>query len=200
MSGSFTNRLDFLYLYNTIPSGSRVIDLGCGDGTLLSHLKQKKVYGMGIEKDESEIYKCIEKGVMVHHGDLDSGLEHHLDKSFDYVLLNQSIQETRNPGNIIKDSLRIGKKVIVSFPNFGHWKIRLNILFKGRTPVTDLLPYLWYNTPNLHFLSIQDFEEYCKDQNYKIESSVFFTSTKKISIFPNFFAKIALFILSDANN
>ncbi len=193
-----SNRPDFQHIVDVIPENSRVLDLGCGDGSLLAILKQKKIMGLGIEKDEAEIYKCIEKGVVVHHGDLDGGLDHHLDKSFDYVILNQSIQETRNPGNVIKESLRIGKKVIVCFPNFGHWLIRLIVLVYGRTPVTKLLPYLWFNTPNLHFLSIVDFKEYCKSQNYKIEDSKFFSDKMKIKIFPNFYAKLALFIISES--
>ena len=117
-------RLDFQYILDLISTGYRVLDLGCGDGDLLYLLKKKGVRGQGIEKDENCIYKCIERGVTVHHGDLDEGLKHHIKKSFDYVILNQTIQETHNPGNIIKDCLRIGKKVIVVFPNFAHWRNR----------------------------------------------------------------------------
>lgn len=190
-------RLDFQYILDMIPTGYRVLDLGCGDGDLLYLLKKKGVRGQGIEKDEECIYKCIERGVIVHHGDLDEGLKHHIKKSFDYVILNQTIQETHSPGNIIKDSLRIGKKVIVVFPNFAHWRNRLQILFRGKTPVTDNLPYRWYNTPNLHFLSITDFEEFCEVQKIKIEESAFFSDTSRITASPNLFAKLALFILSE---
>jgi methionine biosynthesis protein MetW len=197
MTFSFTNRLDFLYLYNTIPSGSRVIDLGCGDGTLLSHLKQKKVFGMGIEKDESEIYKCIEKGVMVHHGDLDSGLDHHLDKSFDFVLLNQSIQETRNPGNLVKESLRIGKKVIVSFPNFGHWSHRLAVGL-GRMPVSKSLPYQWYNTPNVRVLTVADFEKLASSLGLKVLDQCILHDGRQVTLMPNLFGSLALFRVSRA--
>ena len=190
-------RLDFQYILDLISTGYRVLDLGCGDGDLLYLLKKKGVRGQGIEKDENCIYKCIERGVTVHHGDLDEGLKHHIKKSFDYVILNQRIQESHNPGNIIKDCLRIGKKVIVVFPNFAHWRNRLQILFRGKTPVTDNLPYRWYNTPNLHFLSITDFEEFCEVQKIKIEDTAFFSDTKRISLRPNLLAKLALFVLSE---
>jgi methionine biosynthesis protein MetW len=194
--GLIDKRADFMYIYDLIPPNNRVLDLGCGDGDLLSLLKTKKIKGQGLEKNEECIYKCIEKGVLVHHGDLDSGLDHHLNKSFDYVILNQTIQETRNPGHVLKESLRIGKKIIVVFPNFGHWKIRLNILFTGATPVTDLLPYHWYNTPNLHFLSIIDFADYCASQDYSVENTAFFSNNKQIKIRPNFFSELALFVIS----
>ncbi|MBP6738567.1 MAG: methionine biosynthesis protein MetW [Leptospiraceae bacterium] len=190
-------RPDFQYILDLIPTGYRVLDLGCGDGDLLYLLKKKGVRGQGIEKNEDCIYKCIERGVIVHHGDLDEGLKHHIKKSFDYVILNQTIQETHNPGNIIKDCLRIGKKVIVVFPNFAHWKNRLQILFRGITPVTDNLPYRWYNTPNLHFLSITDFEEFCIVQKFKIEDTAFFSDKNRILFRPNLFAKLALFVLSE---
>jgi methionine biosynthesis protein MetW len=190
-------RIDNRYIFDLIPTSSRVLDLGCGDGELLSLLKSKGVRGQGIEKNEDSIYSCIEKGVIVHHGDLDEGLKHHLPKSFDFVILNQTIQETHNPGNIIKESLRIGKKVIVVFPNFAHWKNRLQVLFKGETPVTDNLPFRWYNTPNLHFLSITDFKDFCKTHSLKIENSTFFSGKKIIHYRPNLFAKLALFVLEE---
>ncbi|MCB1178657.1 MAG: methionine biosynthesis protein MetW [Leptospiraceae bacterium] len=192
------NRPEFDYIYNLIPAGNRVLDLGCGDGDLLQLLKQKKIKGQGIEKDEDSIYKCIEKGLVVHHGDLDDGLEHHLDKSFDYVILNRTIQETKNPGSVIIESLRIGKKVIVCFPNFGHWKIRFHILFEGTTPVTDLLPYHWYNTPNLHFLSVTDFREFCHTHKIKVEKTAYFKYDKVIKFSPNYFATLALYVLNDS--
>ncbi len=189
-------RADFEFIYNYVSSGARVLDLGCGEGDLLYLLKQKKIRGQGIEKDEDSIYKCIEKGLIVHHGDLDDGLAHHLDKSFDFVILNQTIQETRHPGKVILEALRIGKKTIVGFPNFGYWQIRFKLLFTGATPITDILPYRWYNTPNLHFLSSIDFEEFCESQEIQIEEKVFFSGRKKIFFRPNFFAKLALYVIS----
>lgn len=191
------DRPDFKYIYEKIPRNNRVMDLGCGDGDLLAILKEKDILGLGIEKDEEKIYRCIERGVPVHHIDIDYGLSHHLDKSFDYVILNQSIQETIKPSVVLGEALRIGKKVIVSFPNFGHYSIRFGILFTGKTPVTELLPHLWHNTPNLHYLSVNDFKEYCLIKNYKIEESIFFSGLNQIKISPNFFSKLALFVLSN---
>ncbi|PJZ68406.1 methionine biosynthesis protein MetW [Leptospira perolatii] len=186
-------RPDFDYILSVIPSGARVLDLGCGNGDLLYLLKQKGIWGQGIEKDEDAIVECIKKGVYVHHGDIDEGLEHHEDKKFDCVILNQTIQETRHPGKIIKECLRIGKRVIVVFPNFGYWEVRFKILFQGKTPVTDLLPYRWFDTPNLHFLSVLDFIEFCQIQKFTIEDRAFFRDLMQIKFQPNFFAKLALF-------
>ncbi|EQA63206.1 MULTISPECIES: methionine biosynthesis protein MetW [Leptospira] len=189
-------RPDFAYILDLIPAGSRVLDLGCGNGTLLYLLKEKGIRGQGIEKDEDCIVECIQRGVYVHHGDIDEGLEHHQDKRFDFVILNQTIQETRNPGEILKESLRIGKKVIVAFPNFGHWNVRWTILTTGKTPVTDLLPYRWFNTPNLHFLSVLDFIEFCEIQKFKIEDKAYFRDLSRVRFRPNFFSKLALFVIS----
>lgn len=178
---------------NAISPGSRVLDLGCGNGDLLYLLSQKGIRGQGIEKDEDAIVECIRKGVYVHHGDIDEGLEHHEDKRFDYVILNQTIQETRHPGDIIKECLRIGKRVIIVFANFGYWEVRFKILLGGKTPVTDLLPYRWFDTPNLHFLSVLDFEEFCQIRGFTVEDRAFFRDFKQITVRPNFFAKLALF-------
>ncbi|MCE9501644.1 MAG: methionine biosynthesis protein MetW [Leptospira sp.] len=190
-------RPDFAFILQLIQPGSRVLDLGCGNGELMYLLKERGTRVQGIEKDEDCIYKCIERGLIVHHGDLDEGLKHHLNKSFDYVILNQTIQETRNPGGLIKESLRIGKKVIVVFPNFGHWKIRWNILFNGNTPVTESLPYRWYNTPNLHFLSVNDFLDFCKEQKFEIEEKAFFSNHKSLKFNPNYFSELALFVIKE---
>jgi methionine biosynthesis protein MetW len=131
----------------------------------------------------------------VHHGDIDDGLQHHLDKSFDFVILNQTIQQTLNPGEIIKECLRIGKKVIIVFPNFSHWQIRFSIMISGKTPVTDLMPFHWYDTPNLHYLSNTDFADFCEIQSIKVLKTASFNQKREIHFLPNFFAKLTLFVI-----
>ncbi len=193
------SRPDFKYILDLIPAGSRVLDLGCGNGDLMYLLKNKGVKCQGIEKNGDSIYKCIKRGLTVHHGDIDDALSHHLDKSFDYIIMNQSIQETKNPGEIIVQTLRIGKKVIIVFPNFSYWEIRWKILLNGQIPKTKLLPYKWYNTPNLHYVSILDFKQFLKSKNILVEESAFFTNKNRIWIEPEFFAELALFIIKENN-
>ena len=151
-------RLDHQLICDLITPESSVLDLGCGDGDLLRLLAQEKqVNGQGIEIDEKEIYKCVEKGLNVLHGDIDSELAEYKDDSFDYVILNESLQQVLHLEEVLFNALRVGKKVIVGFPNFTYYKSRFQLCFLGRTPVTAALPYKWYQTPNLHFLSLTDF-------------------------------------------
>ncbi|GBF48988.1 methionine biosynthesis protein [Leptospira ryugenii] len=190
------NRPDISYIANLIQTNERILDLGCGFGELMLLLKQKGVRVQGIEKDERCVIQCVKRGLYVHHGDIDHGLKHHLDKSFDYLILNQTIQQTLNPGDIIKECLRIGKKVIIVFPNFSHWQIRLSILLSGKTPVTDLMPFHWYDTPNLHFLSAQDFKDFCEIETIKILQTASFNRRREIKWLPNLFASLSLFVIA----
>ena len=191
-------RADHRIILGLINSHSSVLDLGCGTGELLCVLiKEKNASGQGIEIDEQAIYKCVAKGLNVFHGDIDSGLAEYQDKSFDYVILNQSFQQVKKPDVVLREALRVGKKVIVAFPNFAYYRARLQIFFKGKTPITPSLPYEWCDTPNLHFLSISDFIEYCRKRNINIEESVFIGKNERIKIFPNWFALVGLFLISN---
>ncbi len=187
-------RIDLKIIGDMIGEGAKVLDVGCGDGGLLEYLKlSKMVNGTGVEISEEAIYKCVEKGLSVSHGDIDSGLKEYPDKLFDYVIFNQTMQQVTRPKEAILEALRVGKKVIVGFPNFCYIKARLQIFFGGRVPITPSLPYTWYDTPNLHFLSIKDFEHFCSARGITIEKKFFLTERKIIKLFPNIFALNAVF-------
>ncbi len=190
-------QLDHQVILNLVKPQSNVLDLGCGAGDLLYLLiKDKKVSGQGIEIDDQEIYKCVAKGLNVFHGDIDTGLAEFSDKSFDYVILNQSMQQILHVDKVLTDALRVGKKVIVGFPNFAYYKSRWQMLFNGRAPVTGSLPYQWYETPNLHFLSIYDFKNYCRLKKINIESRICIGERRKVWFFRNLFAQAGIFLIS----
>ena len=160
--------LNYSLIAEMISEKSKVLDLGCGDGHLLKLLKDKKlIKGNGIEIAQTEVIKCLEKGLSVIQGDIDEGLKQFPDKSYDYVILNQTLQSTHNPNFVLDEMLRVGKKCIVSFPNFAYWRIRFYLFFTGNMPKSRILPYEWYDTPNIHLLSIKDFYEYAKKKNIK---------------------------------
>lgn len=190
-------QLDHAVIMNLIKAHSTVLDLGCGNGDLLYLLiKGRQVKGQGIEIDDQAIYKCVAKGLNVFHGDVDSGLAEFNNQSFDYVVLNQSLQQILHIDKVLTDALRVGKKVVVGIPNFAHYKSRLQMFFQGKTPVTEALPYQWYETPNLHFLSILDFKKYCRIKKINIERCVCIGENRKISILPNLFAQVGIFLIS----
>jgi len=189
--------LDHRVILELVQPRSSVLDLGCGTGDLLYLLvKEKGARVQGIEIDEQAIYKCVAKGLNVFHGDVDSGLAEFKDKSFDYVILNQSLQQIRHVDTVLNDALRVGKKVIVGFPNFAYYTARLQMFFRGEAPVTGSLPYQWYETPNLHFLSITDFIHFCRSKEIDIQQMVCIGEKRRVLLLPNLFAQVGIFLIS----
>lgn len=191
------SRAEHEVILNWIHEGASVLDLGCGDGKLLSLLaSQKHVRGQGIELSPNAVHKCVAAGLNVFQEDIDTGLSEYGDDFFDFVILNQTFQQVKKPVFVLQEALRVGRKTIVGFPNFLNASARLQMFINGRVPVTKALPYEWYDTPNLHFLSISDFKDYCRERDIEIESSAFFNKNKAIKLFPNLLAEIGLFLLS----
>ena len=191
-----TVRLDYRIISGIIAPDSKVLDLGCGGGELIDYLKRTKNANVqGIELDEDEIYKCVARGLSVFHGDIDDGLKSYPDKSFDYVILNQSLQEMLKIDYVIDEALRVGKKVIIGFPNFAHISARLKLLFLGKAPVTENLPYSWYDTPNIRFLGIKDFKEYCDKKGMQALEVHYLGLEKEVFFLPNLFAEYAVFVV-----
>ncbi|HEX2553191.1 MAG TPA: methionine biosynthesis protein MetW [Microvirga sp.] len=166
-------RLDFRLIASMVEPGSRVLDVGCGDGSLLALLRDTRgVDGRGIELSRAGVSACMAKGLPVIQGDADTDLADYPDDAFDYVILSQTIQATRQPRVVLEHLLRIGRRAVVSFPNFGHWRVRYEVAVRGRMPVTENLPYSWYDTPNIHFCTIRDFVELCRETGATMERAV----------------------------
>jgi methionine biosynthesis protein MetW len=196
------SRVDLLAVADMVQAGARVLDVGCGDGELLRLLESRGVDGRGIELSREGVNECVAKGLAVIQGDADTDLEDYPDDAFDYVILSQTLQATRRPRVVLEHMLRIGRHGIVSFPNFGHWRIRLQVSLGGHMPRTDNLPYAWYETPNIHFCSIKDFRELCHAVGAKMEQAIALNAwggrmrLKMPWWFWNLFGEQAVFLLS----
>ena len=195
-------KAEYKIILELLEENSRILDVGCDDGTLMQFLKKnKKVDIRGIEISKKKVQTCVAKGLTVLEGNAELDLKQFPDRSFDYVILGQTLQAFVNPQAVIKELLRIGKKAIVTIPNFGHWKVRLNLLTKGTMPVTKTLPNNWYNTPNIHMCTIRDFVEFSKVIDFKIFKSLALTnqSISKINnfnlFFKNLFAELGIFLI-----
>jgi len=198
-----TNRVDLLLIAEMVSPGARVLDIGCGDGILLRLLAEKRgVDGRGIELSQAGVNSCVARGLSVIQGDADTDLVYYPDLAFDFAILSQTIQATYSPHHVLEQLLRIGKRAVVSFPNFGHWRVRTQLMFGGKMPKTDNLPDRWYDTPNIHLCTIKDFLGLCKDIGAKVERAVALNAYgRKLGVSmplfaQNLFGEQAVFLLS----
>ena len=192
------SRPDLLIIADLITEGASVLDLGCGNGSLLHLLRcEKNIYGCGVEISQSKILECVKKGVPVLHGNLNEGLSEFSNKSFDFVVLSQTIQAVQRPDKLMEDMMRVGGKVLVSFMNIGYIGGRFQLVFKGRMPITRTLPNYWYDTPNIHLATIKDFRELCKRKNIKITNEIPFGEQSNLlaNCWPNLFAPTCVFVM-----
>jgi methionine biosynthesis protein MetW len=196
-------RVDLKLIAEMVEPGSRVLDVGCGEGALLDWLGRKRgVDGRGIELSMAGVSAAVAQGLSVIQGDADTDLENYPSGAFDYVILSQTLQATRRPRAVLSHMLRIGRRAIVSFPNFGHWRVRTHLVLRGRMPVTDTLTYQWYDTPNIHFCTIRDFLDLCREMGVRVDKAIALDRDgrvlpmPRVAVIANLFAEQALFVLS----
>ena len=190
-------RLDHDVIYRIVEPESKVLDLGCGNVDriyCLARVQGAKV--QGIEYDDNAIHECVKRGLSVFHSDIEGGLGEYPDCSFDYVILNQSMQEAKQVDLVIQDALRVGRTVIVGFPNFAYIGARLMLFFRGKAPITPSLPYCWHDTPNIRFLSIGDFRDFCREKNLRVREAHCLGKKGIIPFWPNLFALNAIFVVT----
>jgi methionine biosynthesis protein MetW len=190
-------RSDYAIIGEIVEPGSRVLDLGCGEGELLEWLgANKAVDARGVELSGAKVQRAIARGVSVFQSDIEEALADYPDQAFDYVILSQTLQETRRPRQVLSEMLRVGRRAIVAFPNFGHWRMRLSMLLSGRAPRTKLFPYEWYESPNIHLLTVLDFEALAAAEQLRVERRYCLAGHRKISTMPNLLAEVAVFLVS----
>jgi homoserine O-acetyltransferase len=192
-------RVDYEVIESLIEPDSSVLDIGCGQGELLAKLTEdKNIKGEGIELDQDLVLACVERGLSIIQHDIEQGLDNYADKSYDYVILSQTVQTVKNTKKVLTELLRVGKKVIVSFPNFAHWRCRTQLFLTGRAPVTKQLPFEWHSSPNIHCLSLKDFEEFCKKLGVRVEKKIplIKTSISPVKFAPNLFAEQVIYVTS----
>ncbi|MEY4239143.1 MAG: methionine biosynthesis protein MetW [Pseudomonadota bacterium] len=191
-------RPDLAVIAANVAPGSRVLDIGCGDGALLAALRdEKQVDARGMELDPHDVAECVAKGLSVMQGDADTDLVDYPDAAFDYAILSQTLQTTKRPDQVLDELLRVGRKAFVSFPNFGHWRVRASLIWHGRMPVTRLLPVAWYETPNIHHVTVSDFRDLVEAKHLKVEGAWFLSGDKRISdAAASWRAEHAVFLLS----
>jgi len=189
-------RSDYAIIGEIVEPNTKVLDLGCGGGELLHWLAENKgVDARGVEISSSKVQRAIARGLSVYQGDIDQGLAGYPNQAFDYVILSQTLQETHRPLQVLREMLRVGCRVIVAFPNFGHWSVRLSLMSSGRAPKCRLFPYEWHDSPNIHFLTVHDFEDLATKESLIVERRYFLTGHRKVAFFPNLMAEVAVYLV-----
>ncbi|HUI57030.1 MAG TPA: methionine biosynthesis protein MetW [Bryobacteraceae bacterium] len=190
-------RSDYEIIAEIVEPNTKVLDLGCGEGELLEWLAQNKgVEARGVEISSAKVQRAIARGVSVFQGDIDAGLADYPDRAFDYVILSQTLQETHHPRDVLREMLRVGRRGIVAFPNFGHWRVRLSMLTSGGAPRTKLFPYEWYESPNIHFLTLHDFEDLAVKDGFQVQRRFFLAGHRKVEWMANLLAEVAVYLVS----